>query len=73
MLHALRREAHKLNYQETYAIHIGLAEVSDDLKQAMSTMLCKKCLNLADIIRLYEVSNFWAESFEFENLMTFND
>lgn len=54
MLHALRREAHKLNYQETYAIHIGLAEVSDDLKQAMSTMLCKKCLNLADIIRLYE-------------------
>ncbi|VDM93514.1 unnamed protein product, partial [Onchocerca ochengi] len=54
----LRREAHKRNYQDTYDIHIALDGGSDDcssnVKRTIYTMLSKKCLNQADIIRLYE-------------------
>ncbi|VDP16831.1 unnamed protein product [Onchocerca flexuosa] len=56
----LRREAHKRNYQDTYDIHIALDGGSDDcssnVKRTIYTMLSKKCLNQADIIRLYEVN-----------------
>ncbi|EFO22838.1 hypothetical protein LOAG_05649 [Loa loa] len=55
----LRREAHKRNYQDTYDIHIaldgGYGDYDNDVKQIVYTMLSKKCLNQADIIRLYEL------------------
>ncbi|MCP9263335.1 hypothetical protein DINM_006182 [Dirofilaria immitis] len=54
----LRREAHKRKYQDTYDIHIaldgGYSDCDNDVKRTIYTMLSKKCLNQADIIRLYE-------------------
>uniref|UniRef100_A0A915PMA6 Uncharacterized protein n=1 Tax=Setaria digitata TaxID=48799 RepID=A0A915PMA6_9BILA len=54
----LRREAHKRNYQDTCDIHIALTEGHGErnsgLKQMIFTMLSKKCLNQADIIRLFD-------------------
>ncbi|EJW75416.1 hypothetical protein WUBG_13675, partial [Wuchereria bancrofti] len=56
----LRREAHKRNYQDSYDIHIalnrGYNDYGDNVKQIIYAMLSKKCLNQADIIRLYEVN-----------------
>ncbi|KAK6112200.1 TH1 family protein [Brugia pahangi] len=57
----LRREAHKRNYQDSYDIHIalnrGYNNCGNSVKQIIYAMLSKKCLNQADIIRLYERYN----------------
>ncbi|VDO45924.1 unnamed protein product [Brugia timori] len=57
----LRREAHKRNYQDSYDIHIalnrGYNDCGNSVKQIIYAMLSKKCLNQADIIRLYEHYN----------------
>ncbi|KAK6107534.1 TH1 family protein [Brugia pahangi] len=57
----LRREAHKRNYQDSYDIHIalnrGYNDCDNSAKQIIYAMLRKKCLNQADIIRLYERYN----------------
>ncbi|CAG9532226.1 unnamed protein product [Cercopithifilaria johnstoni] len=50
----LRREAHKHNYQDTHDIHLSIDGSDNEVKQSVYTMLSKKCLNQADIIRLYE-------------------
>nr|CRZ24833.1 Bm10352 [Brugia malayi] len=57
----LRREAHKRNYQDSYDIHIalnrGYNDCGNSVKQIIYAVLSKKCLNQADIIRLYERYN----------------
>lgn len=52
----LRREALKRNYQDIHDLHLSIEGDNNDVKQSIYTMLNKKCLNQADIIRLYDVS-----------------
>ncbi|KAL3989442.1 TH1 family protein [Acanthocheilonema viteae] len=57
LAYILRREAHIRNYQDTHDIHFSIDGGYNDIKQTVYTMLSKKCLNQADIIRLYERYN----------------
>ncbi|VDN01454.1 unnamed protein product [Thelazia callipaeda] len=55
---ALQVEAHKRDYQDTFDINMALStgsEIFGEVKQIVLTMLSKKSLNPADIIRLYDL------------------
>uniref|UniRef100_A0A0R3RTH4 Negative elongation factor D n=1 Tax=Elaeophora elaphi TaxID=1147741 RepID=A0A0R3RTH4_9BILA len=50
----LRREAQQRHYQDTHDIHLSIDGGNNGVRQSIYTMLSKKCLNQADVIRLYE-------------------